>query len=1204
MKTFKYIFTIIMLWLTVFPTNANIKITTLRVQNIDTPLAVEEAYPSFSWRMTSDEHGVSQQAYKITVTDATGTQVWDSGKINSSLSHAVRYQGTALSPETHYDWQLSVWDNKGDEHRNSSWFETSLMNPDIDAWYGAKWIGTKQNNLNATTNYYFDLSTTFQITRGDKASMIIGANDFRLLDKTQNVDGLEGENYIRIEFDLSQVNDAAIRVFRIGYAPYDSAVKPVIEVNKATQPNSNINKIFTSLNKNNRHNVRIHVENGNMTFQIDNIYLSTAGTMDAPTFFNLTPWGQNDYYNTIFRLNQIGFAAMPNSSVTYSDYTIYNIGKSKNNVVFNKENYESTFKNLKNVTLQGENIIVNNNSNVMTIDYADPSHGSLTMLRSDFNIPEGKRIKSARLYATAQGAYVAYLNGNRVGNDWFAPGACQYRKIMGYQIYDVTDFIKPGNNAIGAILNSGWYTGYMTNEDYNFNFYGDNEAFMGLLNITFTDRSQQKIVTNTENWKVYKNGPVRFGSFFMGERYDANYETAIKDWNKTGYNASAWFTPDIINQRDWMQTKLMARYDDMIQIRDTINAKELMPVHNSTGTTFIYNMGTNMTGVPSIIIPAGYLKAGDQVILRYSEQLYPGFKGDDDYYRDTYGPQGNGLAGSSFHENYRIALATDFYTAKDGSSVLIQPSTTYRCYQYVQITLPSGCSQLPLENVRGLVLSSDKKPTGSYIAETNDTETTRLVNQLFTNIQRSQMGNFLTLPTDCPQRNERMGWTGDAQAYCRTASYNSDVFNFFRQWMVSLRSEQGNGGDWSYPGGVGFTIPSYTTEDMEDFPDGTTWGAAVCMVPWQLYTQYGNTDIIEENFEAMRLWLDGMEHFDFSSKYPELSSKTTGLADWLAQDENTPSELVNNAIYIYMMEVTAKMADAIGETEYATVLRKRHAKAKAQWNLAYVDPSNGRTKNVDGRTVHSQSSYATPLAFNCFSDENLVKAQSNLAQLAANPANSGNGNQNFKPYTITTGFSGTPNILPALSRAGYHTIATRMFTCKDFTSWLYPVSKGATSIWEHWNGFENAFGANKQNGMNSFNHFALGAVGQWMYEYQLGITNNHEQGEASYHHFILQPNAGDNFILLKGSFDSSYGVITSEWKADGKGVISNYTCIIPANTTATLFLPIKKSVTNANSHEYAKFKGFVFHNGQNCAQYELCSGSYEFSINSTNINIH
>lgn len=304
-----------------------------------------------------------------------------------------------------------------------------------------------------------------------------------------------------------------------------------------------------------------------------------------------------------------------------------------------------------------------------------------------------------------------------------------------------------------------------------------------------------------------------------------------------------------------------------------------------------------------------------------------------------------------------------------------------------------------------------------------------------------------------------------------------------------------------------------------------------------------------------------------------------------------------------MMEVTAIMADAIGREDYAAVLRDRHDKAKAEWNEVYVDPATGKTRNADGRIVHSQASYATPLNFNAFSDTNKKKAEDYLAQLAADPSLSGTGDRNFPPFTITTGFSGTPNILPALSRAGKTEEAFRMISCTDYTSWLYPVTMGATTIWERWNGYEAAFGENNQNSMNSFNHFALGAVGQWFYEYQLGITTDHGKGVAGYKNFVLQPSVGAGFTSLEGSYDSNYGTISSSWKADGKGNMTAYSATVPANTEATLYLPINDRAGNFSSATGAKYIGKTMRNNITVAQYELTSGKFDFTIDNNGVTV-
>lgn len=1182
-------------------------IVNLKVQNSVVPLTIEDAHPLFSWQMQSDVTGQKQSAYQIVVTRQSDHKiVWDSRKVESGLSTQVKYLGVALQPEMSYTWRLIVWDAIGESYVESSRFETGLMNSKISAWNGAEWIGSKDLNLDAASHSYFNISTQFQLLKGDKASLILGANDFRLLDSFQNPDNLEGENYVRIEIDMSRVGSeqgAVLNIYQVGYAKNDWAGIPSLTISAQEYPETNINSILTEANRNAIHTIVVCVESSNLYFLIDGKELST--TLDErgkATRFNVGTWGRTSDRNTLPHLCSIGFAAMPGSEVRYTDYMIKNCGHSESDIVFDSRYYD-LFKELSNVSVQGNNILVRNDAKNMTIGYADPSRGALTMLRSQFSTNKGKKMIRAKLYATSMGAYEMYLNGKRVGNDWFAPGNSQYREMLGYYAYDVTELLEQGDNCIGALLIPGWYTGYMTYTMSNFNFYGDYEALLARLVIWYDDGSRQFVVTDKDTWKVYKDGPVRSGSFFNGERYDANREAAIENWAEVNYSDSAWIRPDVIKKRDWVDFDIKARYDAPVGVRETLTANRVMPVHSADKHTYSYDMGVNMVGVPSVTIPAGWLKKGDVVILRYAEQLYPGIKGDETFYVNEYGKRGKGIAGRPLYETTRAALASDFYIAKGDGVVTIQPSTTYRGYQYIQITIPGHKGALPIANVKGLVLSSDALPTGRYEATTTDGKTGKLINQLFKNIQRSQLGNFFTIPTDCPQRNERMGWTGDAQAYVRTATYNSDVQNFFRQWMVTLRADQGVGNDTEVPGGIGSTVPTYSQTDDAGFASGTTWAAAVCMVPWQLYIQHGDTQIVEENMEAMLAWLNGMDFYDFSEEYPHLSGRSGGLADWLAMDERTPADLVNNAIYIYMMEVTACMADAIGRTDYADLLRERYAQAKAEWNRAYVDENSGMTKGIDGKLIHSQSSYATPLNFNCFSDENKAKAEAHLAALAVSPSNSGTGESTYPAYTITTGFSGTPNVLPALSRAGYAEEAFRMFTCTDLTSWLYPVTKGATSVWERWNGYELAFCKDNHNTMNSFNHFALGAVGQWMYEYQLGITSDYMNGKAGYKHFLLQPSVGADYTSLSGCYNSDYGKIHCAWVADGKGVLTSYKVTVPANTTATLYLPVTKSISAFGEAEGVIFVKESIHYTVPVAVYELKSGCFEFMLQKERIDV-
>jgi len=1232
------------------------KIINLRIQSQAEPIAIEDKNPLFSWQMVSSVGGQKQTAYQIILkNEDNGKIVWDTKKIQSDISNNIQYAGDTLEAESGYLWNLTVWDDQNRAYSQTSRFETGIMNPDIAAWEGARWIGSNELILDAASDILFEINTDFRILEGSRAaSVIFGANDFRFNDKFQNIENVEGQNYIRLEIDISGVgseNGAVINVYRVGYGRNDSEDTPYLVISDEKFPQTNINEIITSENKYNVHNLSIAVDASTITIEIDGIPVRTTSpsmfrgmafaTGEPPPFtrrgssFSVTNYGTGGNYNTFPNLNSIGFASNPGDEVIFTNYRILNKGRSSpdHNEVFGKNSGAtySIFDGLPGVKIDEGAINVKNDQQETLLGYVDPSFGSLTMLRSKFSTSPGKSVIKAKLYVTSMGANEVYMNGERVGEDWFGPGDSQFRETITYYAYDVTNKVRNGENSIGAILSPGWFTGYMTFTPGNFNFFGDNEALLAKLVIIYSDGSKETVVTDPETWKVFKNGPLEYGSFFQGERYNAKKEPGISvrenvtGWSTTAFNDSAWTAAEIIPTRDWINFDILSRHDKAVQVVEALEASEIMETHSDDEHTFTYDMGVNMVGVPSVTIPKGWLEDGDTVILRYGEQVYPGFPGDKKEYVDLYGytGTGRGIAGRILTETYRAALATDFYIAKGREQVVIQPRTTYRGYQYIQITTPNHSGPLPLKNVKGLVLSSDRMPEGSYISTTSDNnKTAGLVNQLFKNIQRSQLGNFFTIPTDCPQRNERMGWTGDAQAYTRTGTYNSDVHNFFRQWMIALRNDQGIGSDTDAPGGIGSTVPTFNTSDATGFPDGTTWAAAVCMVPWQLYIQYADKQIIEENIETMMRWLNGMDHYDFSKEYPWLSSKTTGLADWLAMDRHTPSDLVNNAIYLYMMEVTAIMAEAIGRNDYAAILKERHEKAKSEWNEVYVDPQSGRTRDSEGIIVHSQTSYATPLNFNAFSEENKVKAQEYLAGLAVNPSSSntnadgslvnypagrgrgggfGGGpaeteSNKFLPYTITTGFSGTPNILPALSRAGKVGEAYGMFTCSDFTSWLYPVKMGATSIWERWNGYEAAFQKNNQNSMNSFNHFALGAVGQWMYEFQLGITTDYENGEAGYKHFILQPQAGGNYTSLKGSFKSEYGVISIDWTADGNGKMTSCKVVVPANTSATLYLPVNNGKGEIKKTTGVTFLGKTIHNNIQVESFDLKSGEFEFTI--------
>lgn len=1273
------------------PSAPQVAVTGLEINHLTDPLGIDEEKPVLSWALQSNVVGAKQQSYRIEVAkDAGFTKIaWDSGTVDSDESTDIRYGSTgsaeALKPEADYWWRITVVDDRDEATVSDvATFSTGLMSGRIDAWDGAQWIGSDATRLDATSALMFDINAKFTVNEGDNISFIFGADDPRFTSAFRNVFGAPGgENFIRFELDLSGVTDGpdntggVVNLYRKGYHETDDAdgdpnVHPYKSVKLVDSTQAAVKSLFTPGNKDQEHTLRIVGNASAMTYTIDGVNLTgwTADTMTvspnrpaAKNNLNVSPNSTIDgqgvhsfvtgnNYNTFPHLNSIGFSVNNvGDDVTVTDYRLVDVGQSAKRTLFDAttEADYGIFADIPDsgITATDNQIRVNPAAEEqLGPKYADPSYGAQTHLRTEFRTDPAKDIAKARMYVTAQGGYEMHINGERMGDDYLNPGMSTYAKTLPYHTYDVTDMLANGTNAVGALLGPGFWTGNMTFSPNNYNMFGDNEALLAKLVVTYADGSTDTIVTDPSSWKAFTDGPNRYSDNFQGVRYDAGKEANITDWAKRTYKAALlrkWSQPDVIAPKPELNFDFMARQDNPVREVERLTAQRVLETHSEDDLTWTYDMGVNMVGVPSVTIPAGALEAGDEVIFRFGEDIYPGnsdsqnemWPGPDPRvheptpYSELYGPDGSyrpGVAGRILTDNYRGALALDTYVASAADAdrdVVIQPNFTFRGYRYIEITVPGRDTALPLENVEGVVLSSIAMPESTYEATSSDDNyTADLANQFFTNVQRSQVGNFFSLPTDCPQRNERMGWTGDLQAYARSATYNStETQEFLRQWMISLRDAQGANGS------VGTTVPiiNLTGDTGTARPQTPTWEGAVAQAPWQLYQQYGDTRIIEENFATIQKWLKGYFDQPLSGDYPGLTAGTGSHADHISMDANTGPHMVNQAMHLHFVEVSAQMARAIGEDAYAAMLEQRLEQGKESFNRLYVDPQTGFTLNatpggdlVGGRTLQdSQASYATPLNLGLFSDEMTVQAGPDagltyqefaikrLRELVEDPGQSNNGNgprpgtglfsggqASNKPYTLTTGFNGTPNILPALTKSGEVETAYKLFSSDEFASWLYPVTLGATSMWELWNSYERALGQGGQSAMNSQNHFALGASQAWMYEYQLGITTD---GGKGYKDFVLQPIAGGDFTSLKGSFESNYGVIDSGWEA-ADGVISSYVATVPANTTATLYLPVEEEVTAFEDIPGVTFVGMTERNGLDVAQFELGAGGYELEV--------
>lgn len=1139
----------------------------MTVEYTENYLGVDTQSPRFGWRMeTSDNYrrGISQSAYSIEVKDENGNSVWNTGKINSGLSQNIQYEGGKLLPTTRYDWVVTVWDNNGEERIGKSWFETSLMSSDDkEGWNGAKWIGGSDDDMVLYSHYLpvFKMNLSFKMkddAKQKKIGFIYGANDERLMDSNKNVYHIaspEDKSYVKVEVDLSKIyseRQAVLEVYRVGYHKEDKADKPFISFNI---PNNIINKTnaFSS------HIVTLYSELGFTRFYVDGKKIGE---------YNINPMGLGGDFIAFPVVGDVGYTLSSANDFLEASMEICNFRNPENvitTVVMDAEKMKASGKDI---------YIIN------------PSRNSMPMLRTEFTA-ESKRIKKARLYATARGIYEMYINGKRVGDDYFNPGVTQYNKTHMYQSYDVTELVNNGENAIGALLAEGWWSGASTYTGEHWNFFGDRQSLLSQLVITYNDGSKQVVVTSPETWKYYSDGPIVYGSFFQGEIYDSSKEKAVEGWSTVAYDDSKWSKtveiplegyvskaetmncsvthprPRVDNYSDF---NLISQYGQTVKAIKKLTAQSVEEVRPGI---FVYDMGQNMVGVPEITLNG--MKAGKVVNMRFAEVKYPDL------------PRYVGNEGMIMLENIRAAMAQDKYITKGGNETY-SPRFTYHGYRYIEIT---GIDKaLPVENVKGIVLSSIDE-LASYYETSNEK-----VNKLWNNIVWSTYANFFSIPTDCPQRNERLGWAGDISVFSRTSTYLADVPQFLRRYLRAMRDVQREDGRFPdvAPIGGGF--------------GGLLWGSAGITVLWEIYQQYGDVAVMAEHYDSMRKYVDYILEKNIDPRTNILVQENVygNLGDWLGpEDMKNDKTLIWEAYFLYDLEIMNKVATILGKTEDAEKYSKLHDERMAFFNDTYIDTKTAKTisSGADGpkkgKLVDIQTSYVLPLSFDIVNPEMKDDFASNLAN-AIKRENVADDGKTYPSYSLMTGFIGTAWISKALSDNGYDDVAYNLLQQTSYPSWLYSVEQGATTIWERLNSYTHVDGFGENNRMNSFNHYSFGAVGAWMYAYSLGIMR--DEANPGFKHFILSPRIDPTgqMTFAKGYYDSLYGRIESGWEIANGSV--EYSFIVPANTTATLRLPVKSIESISENGKPVEIVEGVLSSKyiDGNAVIELGSGKYEFTV--------
>ncbi len=731
-------------------------------------------------------------------------------------------------------------------------------------------------------------------------------------------------------------------------------------------------------------------------------------------------------------------------------------------------------------------------------------------LRKEFSV--GQPVKRAMVYVTALGVYELHLNGKLVGHDVLAPGWTEFRKRVHYQTYDVTAEVREGTNTLGAILGDGWYASALAHLGRR-NIYGGQPRFLAQLVVELADGTTQ-VVASDESWKA-AFGPIRHADLLMGCELDTRL--TLPGWDASGFDDRAW-APVTVGGAAGM--KLQA---SLVEPSRRIQELKVISVTEPGPGCWTFDLGQNMVGWVRLKVRGA---AGQRITVRHGEMI--------------------NADGTIYTASLRSCQATDFYTLSGKGEEVLEPYFTFHGFRYVEVR---GLREKPgADAVTGIVVHTPMRRTGSFECSSP------ALNQLYSNIIWGQKGNYLEVPTDCPQRDERMGWTGDTQFFIPTAAFNFDVAAFFSRWLTTCEDNQSDDG----------TFP-HVVPDIMGKGGSTAWGDAALICTYNIYRSYGDTRLVAERFAALERYMQWL-----ATKTTDGISKVGGFGDWLNAGGGAKSEAIDTAYHAYLAQIMAEMAVAIGRNDKATSYARLHEDVKAAFVREFLQ-EDGSLKEC------SQTGYALAFSMNLLPADRRAKAAAKFVDEI----------QRFG-WHLATGFIGTPRLLPALNAAGRDDVAYRLLLTDTYPSWLFPVKNGATTMWERWNGWTpEGFG---DIGMNSYNHYAFGAVGEYLY----GGVGGIQAASPGYKTMVIKPVIGEGLTWAKTSFESMYGRIVSNWKRDDEKLTMDVT--IPANTTATVYVTAKDAAAvTEGGKSVDKVEGVKFLRMENgSAVYTVGSGSYHF----------
>lgn len=1070
----------------------------LRVDNLKAPLGIDDPAPAFSWQLQDHAPGARQTAYELLVASSAAllqagrADVWDSGRIPSAQSLNIRYAGPALAASMRYYWRLRLWDAVGNPYPDSdiSQWETGLLSQ--SAWH-AKWIGYETQEEAAVRN----ASAVWIESPGEISPSSQKSTELHSAYRAEIQLGkpirhaflyATGQDTVSAWVNSARVM-TALKLPPWMQMPWKKFVR--VEVTSSLHPGSNELAVET---------VHYGVDPNGMatenrppmiaTLVVENTDGSWQTFASNPTWKTASQpangWQQGDFDDSKW-----------NSAVTFA---------SKNGSA--------------------------------ATPLAPPwIPDSVKALRHTFRAAS---IKSARLYATALGAYEIFLNGKRVGDEVLAPGWTDYRQTVKYQTYDVTAQLLNGENAIAALLAPGWYETPLEWFQQPNNYGLTPPALRAQLRIEQTDGAVEWINTGSD-WRADPSY-IGHSEIYDGETQDARM--IQPGWNTAGFNAHQWHPVAVIHPAP---VAIEAQDYPPIRVETTVAAKSMAQPRPGV---YVYDFGQNLSGVPRLRVSG---PRGTQVQLRFAEIL--------------------NSDGTIYTDNLRTALATDRFVLNGGSAEEFIPQFTFLGFRYVELT------GLPAEPAKGAVAALVIH-TGAPFTATLHTGSA-LINQLWSNILWGQRSNFVGIPTDCPQRDERLGWMADAQVFWRTAAYNMDLAPFSRQFAQDMRGTQ--------TGTPYYGVYSPGTVQQSS-GSGAGWSDAGIIIPWTSWLQTGDTRVIDQNWAAMEKYLNAIQAANPDGLWKNEGG--THFGDWLSPEGKTSYTLIATAYWAYDVSLMQQMAHATNrtqdETKYAQLFEKirtafQHTFIRSDGFVAGADnneSSFGVINNPGAKASggDTQTGYVLALHMNLLpASLRAAAAQRLVDKIEANHG------------LLGTGFLGTPYLLEELTKTGHAGLAYKLLLNTNYPSWGYMVEHGATTMWERWNGDQML----NEPSMNSFNHYAYGAVADWIYRYAAGVDAT--PLDAGFHTVLLHPVFDARLGSVAFDYQSAYGPIHSEWKLEGD--TANWNAIIPANTTA--WLPL----TAAEAASY-KLDGVPLASNARVKSreqsgqmgYELPSGSYTFQV--------